>query len=61
MTHPCACCSLRFATNPELVAHVEDEHREHPPLVEGRATIQRQRWSPPVPAARADRGRHAVR
>lgn len=48
MTHPCACCSLRFATSPELADHVRAEHAEHPPFAEGRTTVVRQRRFPPV-------------
>ena len=47
MTHPCACCALRFATSAELAAHVRDEHAEHPPFTEGRVTVTRQRRFPP--------------
>ena len=61
MAHPCACCALRFATNPELVAHVHEEHDERPPFSEGRTTVQRRRWAVPVPPPRLSAGRHAVR
>jgi hypothetical protein len=61
MAHPCACCALRFATNPELAAHVQDEHSEHPPFAEGRTTVQRRRWTAPVPPPRVSPGRHALR
>ena len=49
MTHPCACCPLRFATAPELATHVREDHTEHPPFTEGRVTIVRPRRFPAPP------------
>ena len=43
MTHPCACCALRFTTSAELIGHVRDEHMERVPFTEGQVTVVRPR------------------
>ncbi|MBC7373576.1 MAG: hypothetical protein H7323_06260 [Frankiales bacterium] len=43
MTHPCACCALRFTNSAELAEHIVSEHVQRTPFVEGRATVVRPR------------------
>ncbi len=39
MTHPCACCNLRFTNASELADHVRADHADRTPVPEQRETI----------------------
>ena len=39
MTHPCACCSLRFTHATELADHVRNDHADRTPVPERHETI----------------------
>lgn len=48
MSHPCACCRLRFANQAELADHVRTDHAERTPVPERRETIRTSRVRPVV-------------
>ena len=54
MTHPCACCQLRFVHAAELADHVRNEHADRTEVPERHETITTSRVRP-VPADHHDR------
>lgn len=46
MTHPCACCRLRFANVSELADHVRTDHADRTPVPERQETISSSRTRP---------------
>ena len=46
MTHPCACCRLRFGNASELADHVRVDHADRTPVPERQETIRTSRARP---------------
>lgn len=48
MSHPCACCPLRFTHQAELADHVRTDHTDRTAVPERRETIRTSRVRPVV-------------